>query len=311
MKFDIVGLDENYGKHRFSNNTILQALAAKSIRSDSLSFVWWVEKIFLQKGYEGIVEHLCSSPWFGVMHVPLLTPNWAMTGQNHIAKLYYMKQWRSALKNCKGIITLSNHMKEQVESLYPELKVYSVPHPVGDSFRRFDMDLFKKNPRLLHVGTWLRDFDSFANFKTEFSKTLILNQYARSYFKNNYSRYVADIENKIENINCIEFVDDDEYDNIICTSVVYLKLLETSANNLLCECILYNVPFVANRHPAIIEYCGENYPLFVENFDRFELSYEKTVEAENYLKETEKYRDNLKLDKFLERVEKIYYDIVR
>ena len=44
MRFDIAGLEESYGRHRYSNNAILNELSRHADPDPDLSFVWWVEK---------------------------------------------------------------------------------------------------------------------------------------------------------------------------------------------------------------------------------------------------------------------------
>ena len=50
------------------------------------------------------------------------------------------------------------------------------------------------------------------------------------------------------------------------SSIFFLYLYDTSANNAILECI-NSTPFISNRHPAIEEYVGSDYPLFMESED--------------------------------------------
>lgn len=298
MKFEIVGLEESYGKHRYSNNEILNGLFEQVEPSSDLLFVWWVEKMFLSPKYEEVIDRLCKTDWFGVMHVPLLTPNWAMYSQNNLAKLYFMERWREALKTCRGIITLSQHMQGQLSALYPDLNVYSIKHPIPCSTVTFDFDSFVNNPRLLLVGAWLRNFDSFFSLKTDWNKKIIVNHYAESFMQQCYHKYRPHMLEDIKKLDNIIFVENEMYDKLICSSVLYLNLHESSANNSLCECINYSVPFVANRHPAIVEYCGSEYPLFVDDIANLRISMEKVQEAHSYLKQRQDLRDALSMESF-------------
>jgi hypothetical protein len=304
MKFDIVGLNFNYGSHRFSNNTILKALAANSQQDDGTAFIWWVEKIFINSEYEETATKLESTDWFGVMHVPLLTPNWAQYSQNNLSKMYFSDRWKRALKRCKGIIVFSEHMKTQLESIYPELNVFSLKHPVGRNEVSFDVDAFRSEPSMLLVGTWLRNFESFVDVRTSFSKKVLFTKYSEGYLRDVNSKYSSNILSKIREMECIGFLNDDAYDRLFSSSLIYLDLYETSANNAICECLSYDVPFIAKRHPAIIEYVGEDYPLLFDNVEEFShITVDDVIAGHQYLKQNRKFKENLSLDNFIRGVE--------
>jgi hypothetical protein len=46
------------------------------------------------------------------------------------------------------------------------------------------------------------------------------------------------------------------------TSVVLTELFDASANNVIVECIARGTPIIVNRHPAVVEYLGDRYPLY-------------------------------------------------
>jgi hypothetical protein len=39
-------------------------------------------------------------------------------------------------------------------------------------------------------------------------------------------------------------------------------LFDSSANNVVVECIARNAPIIVNRHPAVMEYLTHDYPLY-------------------------------------------------
>ena len=75
-------------------------------------------------------------------------------------------------------------------------------------------------------------------------------------------------------------------------NVVFLELLDASANNAVVECIVRNTPVVVNRHPAVEEYLGRDYPLFYDRFHQAAelLTDEQIVAAHRYLKSMDKAR---------------------
>ncbi|MFG6604746.1 MULTISPECIES: hypothetical protein [unclassified Sulfitobacter] len=306
MKFSIAAHAESYGKHRFSNNEILNKLAKEVEVSDDLTFVWWVEKMFLSPKYEEITRQMMEKPWFGVMHVPLLTPNWAMYSQNNLSKMYFMREWRMALKNCRGIITLSDHMRKQVKAIYPELDVFSLKHPMPGTVKRFDLESYINDPKLLLVGAWLRDFSKFVSLDTNIRKHIVINHYARDFIEQRYKKYQPNILKDVLSHDHVGFLDNQDYDDLICSSVLYLSLHETSANNAICECVQYSVPFVARRHPAIEEYAGEEYPLFVEDDTFLDISVDQVIEAHKYLEARNDLKKDLDISSFIDGIRVIY-----
>ena len=55
-----------------------------------------------------------------------------------------------------------------------------------------------------------------------------------------------------------------QYDYLMATSVVLNQYWDVSASNTVIEAIARNTPMLVNRHPALIEYLGANYPLFFD-----------------------------------------------
>jgi hypothetical protein len=307
LKFDILGQEVSYGNHRFSNNEILNLLNENSERDEDLVFVWWLEKVFIDPNFNSFVEILKEKPWFGVLHVPLLTPNWAMYSQNNLAKLYFSKSWRDALKNCKGLICLSEHLAAQVRCLYPDIKIFSLKHPIGKTDISFDFNLFKQSKSISLIGAWLRDFGAFSELETIYTKQVLHNQYSKSYIKDRYARYIPSIHKRLANVKCLEFLSNKDYDALMCSTLVFLGLHETSANNAVCECISYKVPFVAKKHPAVIEYVGEDYPLLINNYsDIAAIEDADVLAAHDYLASNNELAARLSYENFLQNFSEIY-----
>ena len=73
------------------------------------------------------------------------------------------------------------------------------------------------------------------------------------------------IKKNIESIEIINFLSNCEYDKLLSKSVVFLYLMDCSAVNTVIECIIRNTPIILNRHPALEEYLGIDYPGFYDN----------------------------------------------
>lgn len=81
-----------------------------------------------------------------------------------------------------------------------------------------------------------------------------------------YNKYIhgmlKSIKEKHDSVTLISHLNDDEYDALLCENILFLDLVDASACNTLIECILRSCPILINYHPAVIEYLGEDYPLY-------------------------------------------------
>jgi hypothetical protein len=83
---------------------------------------------------------------------------------------------------------------------------------------------------------------------------------------NNWYRHLfSDFKNKILSVKFINHLTDSQFDSILTNNIVFLNLIDASATNTVIECIVRNTPIIINKHPAIIELLGDNYPLFYKD----------------------------------------------
>lgn len=64
------------------------------------------------------------------------------------------------------------------------------------------------------------------------------------------------------NVETLETLDDDAYDDLLSQNIVFVDLEDASAVNTVLECIVRNTPILVNPLPAVIEVLGPNYPLY-------------------------------------------------
>ena len=75
------------------------------------------------------------------------------------------------------------------------------------------------------------------------------------------------------------------YDCLLAENVVAIELFDSSANNVLVECIARNTPIIVNRHPAVVEYLTDGYPLYFSDPSEIPelLTMDRVVAAHEYL----------------------------
>lgn len=188
-----------------------------------------------------------TSPWVGVVHH-------TCQGPNNINELVKKDAFVESLPHCKGLFTLSKYLSAKLSELLPNIDVFSLTHPTVQPNLLYDrrwIDAIEP-VSLIHVGNWNRDIQYFVDYKAPrgFEKK-ILNGPVKSFTDKGITN--------LGNLN------DDDYDDLLTRCVVFIRLFDASAVNTIIECIVRNTPVYVNRLPAVVEYLGEDYPLYHEN----------------------------------------------
>jgi hypothetical protein len=116
------------------------------------------------------------------------------------------------------------------------------------------------------------------------------------------------LEYQTESVEVIDKVANSEYDDLLAENIVFLNLVDCSAVNTVIECIVRNTVLIVNRHPALEEMLGVNYPGFYDNLTmaaQMCLDLNVIAATHNYLVHLNKERYTLAffLDRFQEVVE--------
>lgn len=82
---------------------------------------------------------------------------------------------------------------------------------------------------------------------------------------NKFVKGVNDMMRKqLQSVQIISQLSNTDYDVLLSENVVFLCLVDCSAVNTVYECIVRNTPIIVNRHPALEEVLGKNYPGFYD-----------------------------------------------
>ena len=79
----------------------------------------------------------------------------------------------------------------------------------------------------------------------------------------------------------------DDYDQLLTENIVFINLVDASAVNTIIECKVRNTPIIVNKHPAVVELLGPNYPLYFTSNNYFEMNkeiYELLLDTNNIKK---------------------------
>jgi hypothetical protein len=271
-------LNAFYGKHRSG-----WFYALKSIKSlhnkKGVFFDSFIERTF-NWSPEGIESH--REPWIGVIHVPPNVPGWFCGDQSN-DKIFETNAWKESYPYCKGLFTLCEYHKKNLENKI-SVPVNTLLHPTETPELKWSWDRFESNKekKIVQIGWWLRKLHTIFQ--------LPVKKYKKIFIKITYADVdgVMAIERDIlkkegvfkeEMYNTaavVSFLPDGEYDCLLSENIVIANLYDSSANNLLIECIVRNTPILINPIEAIVEYLGEDYPFYFNSLE------EAAQKAENF-----------------------------
>ena len=117
-------------------------------------------------------------PWIGFIHNPIIIPkpfDIKQSPVNMCARLPFLL----ALKNCKGMFTLSSHLEESIRHLFVQYGFDNIPvetliHPTPLDVEGFKLNEFLKDPQITCLGYWLRNFEPYWMLKTTMTKNVLL-----------------------------------------------------------------------------------------------------------------------------------------
>ena len=301
---------------------------------DGVIFDPYLDKTF---GWEGEFYERCGilpfrKRWMGVFHH---TQNESYSA-NNIKAIVESDVFKKSLKKCEGIVVLSQNLKNWLQTKI-HVPIHVLYHPTEFPTKLWKYKLWKENvnKKVIHVGAWLRNCYSIyalpspinvkkcilkgKNMENYFPPYNFLNDLQKAYNVELYdgmgicregrqkgNKFIVGmidhIKEEVTKVEVIETLSDEEYDDLLTNNIVFLDLIDVSACNTLIECIVRNTPIVINRLPAIVEYLGEDYPLYYNtleeatsliNDDR------KILEAYRYLKTKDK--EFLKMETFMKK----------
>jgi len=215
-------------------------------------------------------EKIVSEPWIGFVHqVAQNNCPWYPDLERMVKDLTFLR----SLENCRGLFVLSRVVKEylicNLKKPVPIVRILNPAAPFPESLA-FDWNKFEKlgQKRVLHVGKFLRNYQAFYDLvvPTAYQKCLL--KCPDVNFDRLFDCNKQMIELKCNNSVIIQDrVSDDEFDEMLSCSIVFVNLYDAAANNTVVECFSRNTPLVINRLSGVVEYLGSSYPLFYDTLE--------------------------------------------
>lgn len=126
----------------------------------------------------------------------------------------------------------------------------------------------------------------YLKYLFEYAIDLYYNKSSNYY--NKKEQLINHLELNHNSVEIKEYINNDDYLNMLISSLVFCEYIDCSASNTIVECISTGTPIILNYHQAIEEYLGIDYPLYYhkvydKNTDTYNLTSEKILETHNYL----------------------------
>lgn len=254
---------------------------------------------------QGIVPY--TQPWVGFVHNPHNMPTWFHSGESP-QSIFEQEIWKKSAEYCRGLFALSEYQATWLRET-TGLPISVLTHPTEIPERQFDYDKFLANPRkkIVQVGWWLRQLSAIYRLPLARSNpvgyekirlvpdfTTDADAYLDALMARELTTYGWKLEPRLtENTRSLQHVDDARYDELLSENIAFAFLYDASANNLVVECIARATPLLINPLPAVVEYLGEAYPLYVQNVEEAAakaLDLDRIRQAHTYLKQLETRR---------------------
>jgi len=285
--------DGSYGKHRSGWQYVMRSLKPRGDSPRGAVFSSFIERDF-GWNFDGVlVKKMLTRSWIGIAHAPAEYPQFIGDIVNQYPNYYVNKfKYKLIWKRCKGLFVLSEHLAKTWRRLLPNVKVNVLYHPTEFTELTFTMERYNNNPnkRIIQIGYWLRKLTSILKIETpenleksiihlEINKNIphiakIFNacvqhemnepnyefNFKESDFEKNKSKFFNLC--KKYNTKIIPKLPNNQYDELLSCNIILFDFYDISASNLLIECIVRNTPILVKKHPAVVEYLGEDYPFY-------------------------------------------------
>jgi hypothetical protein len=180
----------------------------------------------------------------------------------------------NSLFNCQGIITFSKYISDWLSDKFsPNIPITNFTLPVSPPRSRFSYNDFISNPEksLVQMGFSGSRMCFIGTIQTSLYKKLWLCENADIMkllvAESKFHSTTAQICSDMSDVTLLTTINDEIYDIVLSNNIVVVKFEDVGASNILVKSIIRHTPILVNRHPAVIEYLGQGYPLYYDTLD--------------------------------------------
>ena len=247
-----------------------------------------------EKWYKQVYHVPYHMPWVGFLHNPPNSPDWFHTNKDFFYgsfdEIMNEDSFKRSIDKCQGIFTLSSYLADHVKER-TGLPTLSFQLPIIGSCPKWNLDRAAENKEITMIGYWHRKFQNFLNLNTRNKRSFLggLRKPLEHWIHLEAQKF--NIDYKIDDFTIYEPMVNQKYDEKLTEIVVFLDFWDTAANTSLMDCIARNTPVIICRHPAVVEYLGEDYPLYFDNYQEAQAianDFDKIILGHQYLKNMDK-----------------------
>ena len=238
-----------------------------------------------------VTDFALTEPFVGIMHNPPGMPLWF----DHLSspeELTVNPFFTRSYVYCKCILVFSRHLAAWLTANLPvpRPRVVALYHPTEtpDSAFDFTFERFAANAdkQVIQVGWWLRRMTSICALSAPGYRKVWLYGSPRAFdmlqkellyttspdFRGaspDFRGASPDFRGASPDFTdvTIQRVTDGAYDLLLSQNVLFLDLYCSSVNNAVIEAIVRKTPVLINRDPAVVEYLGEDYPMYFDSLE--------------------------------------------
>jgi hypothetical protein len=239
----------------------------KSIQIDrQILFDDFVERSF---SYD-VIKDPYLEDWGGIFHHPPFMPDFAVK-EDTWECIFNSDMFRFSSGNLIFAIFTTEHQEKEFARIFPNIPTLVALHPTQTRVPMWSPDAYMlSNPmKIIQVGSYLRDTRAIYRVPSieGFSKTRLFPavKWLRKFDREINDRHSAEGIKYHYPVISVRHVNDHEYDWMLSNSVILTVPLNASACNVVVECIARCTPLIVPRLDSVVEYLGEDYPLYIEN----------------------------------------------
>lgn len=280
-------IDEPFSweSHRGGWKHVVNMLRSKAHNPNGILFISSIED-------EIMIGKSINEPWVGFVHQ---VPKHHYKRYLDLERLLRNPDWLRSRPFCRGIFTLSHYIKDYLDAQQLNITVNYVPYAIDWQFKEFDLRNFiNARKKVVFIGEYLRNFQAFYDLRAgDYQKILLANKSSKN------AEIVVN-----DSVKLLDRLTDQEYDQLLSESLVFLNLFDAPANTTVVECLGRNTPILINKLPGVVEYLGSEYPFYYDDIQEaaYKLSDYSLIEKTwRYLASSDK-KPMLKMEYFMDQL---------
>ena len=230
-------------------------------------------------------KKILEEPWIGFVHD---VPQNNLLNYPDLEHMVIDECFVKSLPYCQGLFAMSHvvqeYLKQKLEEKIPVAKICYPITPLPDN-KIFNWTFFDLSSKVLSLPTFFQNCQAIYNLRVPADYQKILLKPPHDDFKQLKKDEVTLAINGSVFIK--DSLTDEEYDDLLRSSIVFLNLYDSTISTTVIECIGRNTPLVVNRLPGLEEYLGVDYPLFYDTIEEaadIMHDKDKLIAATTYLK---------------------------